>query len=265
MKKIAILGAGNIGQAIYRGLTGSGAIKAKDIILSNTNIDLIKPFERDGCSVTDDNAKAVAISDILILCVEPQQMNKLLGQIKAAVDAKKHLIISIVTGVSIDDISDKLDSELPVFRAMPNTAISIGESMTALACRNEDKHLLPEVEKIFSHLGETIYLKEDLVTAATALGSCGIAFFMRAIRAAIQGGIEIGLHAEDAKKMATQTAKGAAMLLLSSGNHPEAEVDKVTTPMGVTISGLNQMEHVGFSSAMIKGIVTAWEKANKLY
>jgi pyrroline-5-carboxylate reductase len=175
------------------------------------------------------------------------------------------MIISIVTGVSIAQIIEKLKTDLPVFRAMPNTAIAICESMTALACRQQDKHLLPKVEAIFSHLGETIYLKEDLITSATALASCGIAFFMRAIRAAVQGGIEIGLHADDAKKMAAQTAKGAAKLLQESGQHPEAEVDRVTTPMGVTISGLNQMEHVGFSSAMIKGIVTAWEKANKLY
>jgi len=265
MKKIAILGAGNIGQAIYKGLVRSGEVKPGQIILSNTNTSLLDPYKNDGCSITDDNREAVAFADTLILCVEPQQMNKLLDQIRPAIDAKKQLVISIVTGVSILQILENLKVDLPVFRAMPNTAISIGESMTALACRNEDKHLLPEVEKIFSHLGQTIYLKEDLVTAATALASCGIAFFMRAIRAAIQGGIEIGLHAEDAKKMAAQTAKGAAMLLQESGQHPEAEVDRVTTPMGVTISGLNQMEHVGFSSAMIKGIVTAWEKANKLY
>ena len=265
MKRIAILGAGNIGQAIYRGLTGSGEIKAEQVILSNTNLDLIRPLEKEGCVITDDNAKAVVMADTLILCVEPQQMNKLLEQIRQAVDPAHHVIISIVTGVSIDQIVANLGTDLPVFRAMPNTAISISESMTALACRTQDKHLLPDVEAVFKHLGETIYLKEDLITSATALASCGIAFFMRAIRAAVQGGIEIGLHAEDAKKMATQTAKGAAMLLLKSGNHPEAEVDKVTTPMGVTISGLNQMEHVGFSSAMIKGIVTAWEKANKLY
>lgn len=265
MKKIAILGAGNIGQAIYRGLTGSGGVKAADIILSNTNIDLIKPLENEGCKITDSNTEALKFADTLIISVEPQQMNKLFAQIKDDIDADKHLIISIVTGVSITQILENLEADLPVFRAMPNTAISIGESMTALACRSKDKHLLPEVQALFSYLGETIYLKEDLITSATALTSCGIAFFMRAIRAAIQGGIEIGIRAEDAKKMAAQTAKGAAILLQDSGQHPESEIDRVTTPMGVTISGLNQMEHVGFSSAMIKGIVTAWEKANKLY
>jgi len=265
MKKIAILGAGNIGQSIYHGLTGSGVIKPENIILSNTNIKLLESLKKEGCFITDNNPEALEFADFLILTVEPQQINKLLEQIGSSIDPNRHVLISIVSGVSIPQILEKLNTDLPVFRAMPNTAIAIGESMTALACRHEDKHLLPEIEAIFSHLGETIYLKEELITSATALASCGIAFFMRAIRAAVQGGIEIGLHAEDAKKMATQTAKGAAMLLQKSGHHPEEEVDKVTTPMGVTISGLNQMEHVGFSSAMIKGIVTAWEKANKLY
>jgi pyrroline-5-carboxylate reductase len=100
---------------------------------------------------------------------------------------------------------------------------------------------------------------------ATALCASGIAFFLRAIRAASQGGIEIGFHAEDALFMASQTAKGAASLILKSGAHPEGEVDKVTTPMGITISGLNQMEHAGFSSSLIKGIVTSAEKAKHLY
>ncbi|MBW6457609.1 MAG: pyrroline-5-carboxylate reductase [FCB group bacterium] len=265
MKKIAILGAGNIGQAIYRGLVAKGGAKPGYIMLSNTNLSLIEAYQKEGCLITDNNKEAMSFAEILILSVEPQQMDRLLEQIRDSVDPEKHMIISIVSGVSIEKILEKLDAQVPVIRAMPNTAISIGESMTALACRDEDREYLTLAEDVFKHLGETIILREDLITAATALGSCGIAFFMRAIRAAIQGGIEIGLHSEDAKKMATQTAKGAAMLLLLGGNHPEHEIDKVTTPLGVTISGLNQMEHAGFSSAMIRGIVTAWEKAKDLY
>lgn len=265
MKKIAILGAGNIGQAIYRGLIKDDGLKASDIILTNTKISLLDQYTDDGCAITKDNIEAVNFADTLILSVEPQQINALLEQIKISLDIDKHKIISIVSGVSIADILGKIGKDLPVFRAMPNTAISIGESMTALASREKDLDLLPKIEGLFSHLGKTIYLKEELIMASTALASCGIAFFLRAIRAAIQGGIEIGLHAEDAKLMATQTAKGAAELLLQTGNHPEFEIDKVTTPLGVTISGLNQMEHAGFSSAMIKGIVTAWEKAQNLY
>lgn len=265
MKKIAILGAGNIGQAICRGLIRSGRVKPEHIMLTNTDLSLIEPWRENGCSVTDNNAEAAAFASVLIICVEPQQTDRLLEQIRSSVVENKHVLISVVSGVPIDKIRQKLNCGVPVVRAMPNTAIAIGESITALASRDEDKKFLPLAVDIFSHVGETIILREDLIRASTSLGSCGIAFFMRAIRAAVQGGIEIGLHAEDAKKIATQTAKGAAMLLISGGNHPEFEIDKVTTPLGVTISGLNQMEHAGFSSAMIRGIVTAWEKTEHLY
>ncbi len=114
-------------------------------------------------------------------------------------------------------------------------------------------------------MGKTLLIDEEQMIAATALGACGIAFFLRAIRAASQGGIEIGFHSDEALHIAAQTAKGAAALLLNMKNHPEYEIDKVTTPRGCTISGLNQMEHEGFSSAMIKGIVTSAEKASRLY
>jgi pyrroline-5-carboxylate reductase len=152
-----------------------------------------------------------------------------------------------------------------VVRAMPNTAIAFRESMTCLASSNKQSKALSVTKQIFDALGATLIVEEDQMVPATALCACGVAFFLRAIRAAAQGGIEIGFHSEDAIKLAAQTAKGAATLLLESGNHPEREVDKVTTPQGCTISGLNTMEHNGFSSAFIKGIVTSAEKASILY
>ena len=107
------------------------------------------------------------------------------------------------------------------------------------------------------------------MTGATALCACGVAFFLRSIRAASQGGIEIGFHAEEALMMAAQTAKGAASLLADrkdiKDNHPEFEIDRVTTPRGCTIAGLNEMEHSGFSSAMIKGILHSAKKATTLH
>jgi pyrroline-5-carboxylate reductase len=114
-------------------------------------------------------------------------------------------------------------------------------------------------------MGQTIFITEEQMTPATALCACGIAFFLRAIRAASQGGVQVGFHAEEAIRLAAQTARGAATLLLNDDTHPEIKIDKVTTPMGVTIAGLNEMEHHGFSSAMIRGIVTSAEKAAKLY
>ena len=148
---------------------------------------------------------------------------------------------------------------------MPNTAIAIQESMTCIAASKEDNGAVHDAKAIFNTVGKTLEIDEEQMNAATALAACGVAFFLRAVRAASQGGIEIGFHSDDALAIAAQSARGAASLLLSKENHPEYEVDKVTTPRGCTISGLNQMEHEGFSSAMIKGITTSAEKAEKLY
>ena len=137
--------------------------------------------------------------------------------------------------------------------------------MTCLAGNPLAEDALTRAEKVFGAVGHTLRIPEEDMTAATALGACGIAFFLRAIRAASQGGIEIGFHSADAFAIAAQTARGAASLLLSGGKHPEQEIDKVTTPQGCTIAGLNQMEHEGFSSAMIKGITVSARKAAGLY
>jgi pyrroline-5-carboxylate reductase len=150
-------------------------------------------------------------------------------------------------------------------RAMPNIAISVGESMTCLAANGIDGNALDIAGSMFEPVGKTLVLNEDEMIAATAIGACGVAFFLRAIRAASQGGIEIGLQSDHALRIATQAAKGAASLLLAAGSHPEQEIDKVTTPKGCTIAGLNLMEYEGFSSAMIKGISLSAEKAAKLY
>ena len=166
---------------------------------------------------------------------------------------------------AISEMRKQLGEGVTIIRAMPNTAIAIGESMTCLATDSVSPGAMPLVREIFDALGRTLVIDESLMVPATALCACGIAFFLRAIRAASQGGIEIGFHAEDALLMAAQTARGAATLLVQAGNHPEREVDKVTTPQGCTISGLNEMEHNGFSSALIKGIVTSADKAAVLY
>jgi pyrroline-5-carboxylate reductase len=148
---------------------------------------------------------------------------------------------------------------------MPNTAIAIQESMTCIASNNASVENIAKVKDLFDTVGETIEIHEELMTSATALCACGIAFFLRAIRAASQGGIEIGFHAAEALHMAAQTAKGAASLLLQNKSHPENEIDKVTSPKGCTIAGLNEMEHAGFSSALIKGIRLSSIKAGNLY
>lgn len=240
-------------------------LSAENVTLTRRKIRLLDSYKEQNVQITDDNRQVVKQSKVIIIAVEPQQINTLLDEISDVVDHKEHIIISVVTGVSIEQMQHKLGKEVALIRAMPNTAISIGESMTCLASEKSNTSAIEMAKAIFDTLGKTLLIDEELMSSATALGACGIAFFLRAIRAASQGGIEIGFHADKAMLIAAQTAKGAVTLLLQNEEHPEYEIDKVTTPRGVTISGLNQMEHEGFSSAMIKGIVTSAEKAEKIY
>lgn len=263
--QIAIIGAGNIGTAIASGLALSSNFEAGNITLTRRKVELLEPFKEKGFHVQSDNIDAVQNADIILIAVEPQQIDSLLDEIKATIDKERHIIISVVSGVSISRIREQIQSDVPIVRAMPNTAIAIRESMTCITSEDQHSQAVEATKDIFDTVGKTLVIHEELMTSATALGACGIAFFLRAIRAASQGGIEIGFHAHEALQIAAQTAKGAASLLGSMENHPEFEIDRVTTPRGCTISGLNQMEHQGFSSAMIKGILVSAEKAARLY
>ena len=264
IKKVAILGGGNIGLSIARGLIKDKRFSASNIYITRRNQAALSNLAKKGYKVTTNNNEAVKNSEIIIIAVQPQQLNDLLTGIKKNLKAGKH-IISIVSGASINAIKKITGKNIEVIRAMPNTAIAIRESMTCLSGSDKRNSSLQIAKDIFDSVGQTLIIDEELMVPATALCACGIAFFLRAIRAASQGGIEIGFHSEEALLMAAQTAKGAAGLLLSMENHPESEVDKVTTPRGCTIAGLNQMEHNGFSSAMIKGIVSSADKAALLY
>ena len=264
-KSIAVLGGGNIGYAICKGLVHSGYYKADEIYVTRRKEKALKKLTDDGYKATANNIEAVENSEVIIIAVTPQQLNDLNNEIKDKIDPQKHVIMSVVSGASIEEIKEQLGGKVPVVRVMPNTAIAIRESMTCISAEDSHSEACTLAVEIFNNLGETVVIKEELMVPATALCACGTAFFLRAVRAASQGGIEIGFHAEEALFMAAQTAKGAAAMLIKEGNHPEREVDKVTTPMGCTIAGLNQMEHHGFSSSLIKGIVISAEKAKTLY
>jgi pyrroline-5-carboxylate reductase len=263
--RLAILGAGNIGGAIARGIGSANLVPTNRIILTRRKPESLQEFAAEGFTVMTNNRDAVKEAHLVIIAVTPQQLDGLLAEIKDVVDEERHTIVSVVSGATISEIQRHLGKHATIIRVMPNTAIAIRESMTCISTNNADHAGLDEVKTLFEAMGKVVVIEEALMVPATALCACGIAFFLRAIRAASQGGIEIGFHAEEALLMAAQTARGAASLLVEAGNHPEREVDKVTTPQGCTISGLNQMEHHGFSSALIKGIVTSAEKAAVLY
>ena len=261
--KLAILGCGNIGSAIAKGLAKSGMAPG-NITLTRRKSESLTELNQAGFQTTADNVSAVQNSEIILLTVGPGQLIDLLDEISQSL-SENHLLISIVSGVSISEIQAKVDKEIPIIRAMPNTAAALCESMTCLSSLPQFSQGLKTVQSLFDKVGKTLVIDETQMASATALCACGVAFFLRAIRAASQGGIEIGFHSDEAFTIAAQTAQGAATLLLDNDSHPEAEIDQVTTPMGATIAGLNEMEHQGFSSAMIKGITTSTEKVARLF
>ncbi len=261
-KKIVIIGGGNLGTAVAEGLLISKFSKASEIIVTKRNTSTLRSLKDSGVGITDDNALAVRKSEVIILAVKPFQVTEVLNGIKKELTGKK-MLISVVTGVTISDIEDIIGKKIPLFRAMPNTAIAIRESMTSICNKDAEPSEVKYVHELFGKLGKVVTIDEKLMEAATILGACGTAYAMRYIRASIQGGIEIGFDAATASLIAAQTVKGAAQLLLEKGSHPEQEIDKVTTPKGCTIAGLNEMEHQGFSSSLIRGIVASYKKIAK--
>ncbi len=263
--ELAILGTGNIGRAIAAGLAAAGRFEPSSMILTRRHVESLADLGDRGFQVQTDNRDAVRRAATIVVAVEPQQLDPLLDEIRSELDGKRHVLISVVSGAGIAAIVERVGQTLAVVRAMPNTAIAIGRSMTCLASNSTDPKTLDRASAIFDAVGITRVIDEEQMVPATALCACGIAFFLRAVRAASQGGIEIGFHPDEALTMAAQTALGAAALVLEQGRHPEREIDSVTTPRGCTIAGLNEMEHRGFGSALIKGIVTSSNKAGALY
>lgn len=262
-KKIAIIGGGNLGSSIADGLLESGFIKAKDLSITRRNEKALARYKEQGAFVSSDNAEAIRRSEVLIIALKPYNVREILQSVKKELDPQKHVLISVVTGVFMDELAKIVGARMPLFRAMPNTAIAIRQSMTCICEQNATAAQSKYVSDMFHQLGVAVNIDEKLMDASTVLGACGIAYALRYIRANIQGGIEIGFDARTANLIAAQTVKGAAELLIRGNTHPEQEIDKVTTPKGCTIAGLNEMEHQGFSSSLIKGITVSYNKIVK--
>ncbi len=262
-KRIAIIGGGNLGSAIADGLIQSEFSRPVELTITRRNLASLSRFAERGCMVHQDNRRAVRESEIIILAVKPYNYAEIISEVKSALNPKKHVIVSVITGVWIEQLQEAIGKPVPVIRAMPNTAIAIQESITCISSAGASAAQMNYIQQLFEQLGKTVMIDEKLMDAATILGACGTAYAMRYIRANIQGGIEIGFDAATASLIAAQTVKGAADLLLQKGSHPEQEIDKVTTPKGCTIAGLNEMEHRGFSSSLIRGVVASYNKIVK--
>ena len=262
-KKIAIIGGGNLGTAITEGLLQSGEVKASNLYVTRRRTELLTRLKNQGVNTGSDNLVAVREADIVILAVKPYQVMDILKSLTIALNSEK-ILISLVAGVDLKELGDITGKDLPLFRAMPNTAIALRESMTLISTNGSGEEHKQTVIDLFNKMGKTAIIPDELMAAATVLAACGIAYALRYIRAAMQGGVEIGFGAELAQFITAQTVLGAAKLVLETGNHPEKEIDKVTTPRGITITGLNEMENKGFSASLIQGLLASYKKVEKL-
>ncbi len=252
---IHIIGGGNLGVAIALGIS---KYTQHALTVTRRQVDAISHLQTYGIEVSAHNTHNLDHADLIILAIKPYQVQTVLDQIKPQL--KNQIIASAVTGCSLADLRSMLLPQTPIVRIMPNIAIQFGESATCISHQPQDQKAATSVVALFAQLGTAPVIEEKLMDAATVLGACGTAYALRYVRASMQAGIEIGFDSQTALAIAAQTAKGAARMLLEEKIHPEQLIDRVTTPQGCTIVGLNEMEHQGFSSSLIKGIKTSLNK-----
>ena len=260
--KIAIIGTGNLGHSIAKGLINTNAITT--LYLTKRKLESLQKFEEyKNVTITSNNVLAVQESDILIFAVQPAHFEGVLKEISPFL-TENHVLISTVTGFDLLRIENVVGENQFVIRAMPNTAIAVGKSMTCLCCNELGQKRIKVAESIFNRLGHSLCIPESQMQAATVVCASGIAFWMRLIRATTQAAIQLGFDAREAQELAMFTSEGAANLLIINGDHPEQEIDRVTTPKGCTIEGLNEMEHKGLSSSLIQGMVASFNKISNI-
>ena len=256
--KISIIGVGAMGGAIAEGLIHSEYIMNEDICIADPSRSSRERFANMGITATPSNQLAAQGADVVFVVVKPWLVEQVLKGIKDVLDYKQQTLIVVAAGVKSEKICEWLNNGtqiIPFFLAIPNIAIAQLQSMTFLVpCAETTPQHTEKIKALFDAMGQTIITDEQHLAAGTTLASCGIAYAMRYVRAAAEGGVELGFKADDAKQIVMQTMKGAVTLLETTGLHPEAAIDLVTTPGGVTIKGLNEMEHAGFTSAVIRGL-----------
>lgn len=257
MKKIAIIGGGNIGGAIAHGLQQGKLIPAENITISDKSEKTLNKFRKINGSMklTTSNTEAIEGADIIIIAVKPWLVETVATEIERSIDYKKQIIISIAVGIDFEKLIRLFDKNAVLFRIIPNTAIEVKESFSTIAQYNANDEQIGYVKALFDELGTTMIVKEEQLTSLMALSSCGIAYAFRYIRASMEGAVEMGIYPDDAREVILQTLRGAITLLETNQSHPEVEIDKVTTPGGITIKGLNEMEANGFTNAVIKGLL----------
>lgn len=263
-QRITFLGAGNMANAIIRGLIRSGE-KPSNITATVKREEKKTELEQThGITVGFDNVAAARDADIVVLAVKPQAMDKLLTQIAPVIDAKK-LVISVAAGVPIAAIERRFGSGARIVRSMPNTPALVGLGATAVS---GGEHATPAdlelAKKMFDAVGTTYVLDEVLLDAVTGLSGSGPAYIFLIIEALSDAGVKVGLSRHVALKLAAQTVYGSAKLLLETGSHPGTLKDQVTSPGGTAIAGLHTLEAGGLRTTLIDAVEAATHRAKQL-
>lgn len=243
-----------MGGAIARGLAQGHCIEGQEITVSNPGNEKLERLKAEFPAIhtTNSNKEAAADADIVIVAVKPHKVAEVLKPLRLS---QPQILVSVAAGLTFEDLAHSVDPEMPIFRVIPNTAISERASMTLIAARNASDRQKEQMLNMFNEMGRSILIEEKQFAAATSLTSCGIAYVLKYVQAAMQAGVELGIAPDAAMKMVAQTVEGAAQLLLNNEHtHPALEIEKVTTPGGITIKGVNSLEADGFTKAVINAI-----------
>lgn len=253
---IAVIGAGNMGGAIVRGLVAGKKLAPSNIRVSDIGEEYLYALKEFSPEITTSTSNAAIVegADIIIIAVKPWLVEKIADEIRKKINYKRQIIVSIAAGIDFKSLSGMFHDDAVLFRVIPNTAIEVMHSVNVIASWKASLEQEKLIEQLFGAMGKVFVVQESQFNAMTSLSSCGIAYAFRYIRAAMEGGVEMGIYPKVAKEVVLQTLRGAVELLEFTQSHPEIEIDKVTTPGGITIRGLNEMEAQGFSNAVIKGL-----------
>ncbi len=268
--RIAVIGAGNMGGALIKGWAKSVMSGVQnpifksmsDIHVGDRNEATLKSLatQYPGINTFTDNAMAVKDADIVIIAVKPWLVETVVDEIKVNLDLNRQIIVSDAAGVTTSQLASFLSSsaysvDRQLFYVIPNIGAEYCKSMTFISPGvGSSSYSIEKVRQLYELVGYVNICTEEMVGPGMMMASCGIAYVMRYIRAQMEAGVEMGFYPNDAQQIAMQTMEGAVALLRGSGLHPEAAIDKVTTPSGVSIKGLNEMDHAGFTSAVIRGL-----------
>lgn len=263
--RLAVLGAGKMGGILIEAFVKHQLVPAKNIVATVQH----PARERKngamlGIELSSDNRAAVKNADVVLLCVKPQTVAQVVDEIRDRLSTKT-LLISIAASVPTDYIERRIKGKVPVIRAMPNTPSMVGEGITAIAKGQfADQKDLDTAQKLFGAVGKTVVTDEKNMDAITGLSASGPAFIYIILESLAEGGVKAGLSRELATLLASQTALGAAKMVIETGHHPALLKDTVTTPAGCTIDGILELEEGGLRVTLIKAVMKAAERAKQL-